>query len=89
MKIDIEGGEFTVLSTMKEFLEKEKPTIHLSLHTPLIKNPHDSLKKIYEIISKYNFVYDNKLKTLEKEFILREENYDKFYDIVITDKYLD
>ena len=24
-----------------------------------------------EIISKYNFVYNNKLKALEKEFILR------------------
>lgn len=86
VKMDIEGGEFIVLPTMEKFLDKEKPTIHLSLHAPLIKNPRDSLKKIHEIISKYNFVYDNKLKTLEKEFILREENYDKFYDIVVTDK---
>ncbi len=85
VKMDIEGGEFTVLPTMKEFLEKEKPTIHLSLHAPLIKNPYESLKKMHKIISKYNFVYDNKLKTLDKEFILREENYDKFYDIIITD----
>lgn len=89
IKMDIEGGEFTVLPTMQEFLEEEKPTIHLSLHPPLMKNPYNSLKKIYTIISKYNFVYDNKLKTLEKEFMLREENYDKFYDIIITDKYLD
>ena len=86
VKMDIEGGEFLVLPTMQEFLEKEKPTIHLSLHPPLIKNPYDSLKRIYKIITKYNFVYDNKLKILEKEFILREDNYDKFYDIVVTDR---
>jgi FkbM family methyltransferase len=86
IKIDIEGGEFTVLPTMQEFLEKEKPTIHLSLHPPLMKNPHGSLKKIYKIISKYNYVYDNKLKNLEKEFILETNNNDKFFDIVVTDK---
>ena len=86
IKIDIEGGEFTVLPTMQEFLEKEKPTIYLSLHPPLIKNPYDSLKKIYKIISKYNFVYDNKLKALEKEFILRADNNDKFFDVIVTDK---
>jgi len=86
IKIDIEGGEFTVLPTMQKFLEKEKPTIHLSLHPPLIKNSYDSLKKIYKIISKYNFVYDNKLKALEKEFILRADNNDKFFDVIVTDE---
>jgi FkbM family methyltransferase len=86
IKMDIEGGEFLVLPTMQEFLEKEKPTIHLSLHTPLIKNPQVLLKKIYKIISKYDFVYDNELKVLEKEFIFRKENEKKFYDIVVTNK---
>ncbi|KFM20080.1 FkbM family methyltransferase protein [Marine Group I thaumarchaeote SCGC AAA799-P11] len=86
IKMDIEGGEFLVLPNMKEFLHREKPTIHLSLHTPLIKNPHDYLKNIYEIILEYDFVYDNKLKNLEKEFIFREENFNKFFDIVITNK---
>jgi FkbM family methyltransferase len=86
VKMDIEGGEFMVLPTIHEFLEKEKPTIHLSLHPPLTKNPYENLKKVYEIIKKYDFVYDNKLKNLEKEFILKEDNIDKFYDIILTDK---
>jgi FkbM family methyltransferase len=86
VKIDIEGGEFMVLPTMQEFLEKEKPTIHLSLHPPLVEKPDDALKKIYEIISKYDYVYDNKLKNVDKEFILEDDNKDKFFDIVITDK---
>jgi len=86
LKIDIEGEEFMVLPTMQEFLEKEKPTIHLSLHPPLVKNPDDALKKIYKIISKYDYVYDNKLKNVEKEFILGIDNRDKFFDIVVTDK---
>tara|TARA_B100001179_G_C18278056_1_gene269789 strand:- start:93 stop:230 length:138 start_codon:yes stop_codon:yes gene_type:complete len=35
-----------------------------------------------EIISKYNFVYDNELKALEKEFVLRADNNDKFFDVI-------
>lgn len=34
IKIDIEGGEFIMLPPAKEYLEKYKPTIYLSLHTP-------------------------------------------------------
>ena len=86
IKMDIEGAEFTVLPTMKKFLEKEKPTIHLSLHPPLIENPHEALKKIDEIISKYDYIYNNNLINLEKEFVLKNDNNDKFFDVVITDK---
>jgi len=86
IKMDIEGGEFLVLPTMNEFIEKEKPTIHLSLHPALIENPEGSLKKIHEIISQYDFVYDNQFKILNKEFILNEDNKGRFFDIVVTDK---
>ena len=58
IKMDIEGGEFTVLPTMQNFLHKEKPTIHLSLNPLWMKNPENELKKIYEIISEYNYIYD-------------------------------
>ena len=44
------------------------------------------MKNLNEIISKYNFVYDNELKALEKEFILRADNNDKFFDVIVTDE---
>jgi hypothetical protein len=86
IKMDIEGGEFTVLPTMQNFLHKEKPTIHLSLHPLWMKNPENELKKIYEIISEYNYIYDNKLKNIDKKFILDQNNHNKIFDIVISDK---
>ena len=86
IKMDIEGGEFTVLPTMQNFLHKEKPTIHLSLHPLWMKNPENELKKIYEIISKYNYIYDNKLKNIDKKFILDQNNHNKIFDIVVSDK---
>jgi FkbM family methyltransferase len=36
LKIDIEGGEFELLPSMREYLEAEKPTLCLSLHAPLL-----------------------------------------------------
>jgi hypothetical protein len=51
-----------------------------------MKNPENELKKIYEIISKYNYIYDNKLKNIDKKFILDQNNHNKIFDIVVSDK---
>ena len=36
IKIDIEGGEYTILPTMASYLRLHQPTIHLSLHPHLL-----------------------------------------------------
>lgn len=45
VKIDIEGGEFTMLSSLKNFFELENATIYLSLHNIYLKR---SLKLKYK-----------------------------------------
>jgi len=35
--MDIEGGEYRVLPTMVEYLDKHRPTVHLSLHPCYLK----------------------------------------------------
>lgn len=86
VKMDIEGSEFIVLPTMNKFIEEVKPTIHLSMHLPLIQKPLEKIKKIHKIISKYDFLYDSKLNILEKNFILNEDNFDKFFEVVVSDR---
>jgi FkbM family methyltransferase len=36
IKVDIEGGEFELIPSMAEYLRRERPTLHLSLHAPLL-----------------------------------------------------
>jgi len=42
IKIDIEGGEYQILPTMKAFLRLHRPTVYLSLHPGLLGFPGKS-----------------------------------------------
>jgi len=88
IKMDIEGGEFSVLPSLKHFLENEKPTIYLSLHPHLVKNPSKKIEKICEVINQYDNIYNNKLCKLELDFLSNPENFDKSYEVILTDKSL-
>ena len=85
IKMDIEGGELFVLPTMKNYVEMNKPTIHLSLHPFIFPNRSDDIKKIIEFMSLYRNIYSNKgsiTTSDEVEKILLKR---KMYDIVLTD----
>ena len=73
IKIDIEGGEYTVLPTMAAYITKHRPTLHLSLHpfclggrsvrsvAAKIKRSAYRLKctvGIISVIGTYRYVYD-------------------------------
>lgn len=64
IKIDIEGGEFSLFPIMKPFLIRYKPTIHLSLHAPYL--PDEDRKRrvseLYDIVGIYNKCFDHQFK---------------------------
>ncbi len=86
IKIDIEGEEFSVLPNMSKLLEEEKPTLHISLHPGLMENPKESMRQIYDVICKYDFLYDNKLQEMEQDYILDVNDFSvhNWFDIVVT-----
>ena len=88
IKIDIEGGEFLVLPSISDFLEEEKPTLHISLHPGLMENPKKSMRQIYDIICKYDFLYDNKLQEMDQNYILDVDDFsiNNWFDIIVTMK---
>jgi FkbM family methyltransferase len=88
LKIDIEGGEFKILPSMLDFFKQQKPTLYLSLHPFLMENPKESLENIFHIIDTYDYLYDNKLNEKRKNWILNEENFNRSFEIVLTDKQL-
>ena len=55
IKIDIEGGEFELLPTMAEYFLREKPTLHLSVHVPLLpeKDRERSLVALIGAVGSY------------------------------------
>lgn len=63
IKMDIEGGEYLALPAGKDILNKYKPTLYLSLHTPYFNESdpnNDYMEKICDVLSIYKKVYNMK-----------------------------
>lgn len=64
IKIDIEGSEFSLLPTMKEYLKKYKPIIYLSTHAPFLEKDmrEEKVKELFDTLKIYN-------KCLDEHFV--------------------
>jgi len=60
IKIDIEGAECIVLPTMKEYLMKNKPTLHLSIHSFLFNNLEEDSNKVIDVLKIYKNIFNHK-----------------------------
>lgn len=67
IKIDIEGGEKDIFEGSALILEQMKPTIHLSLHTPWMKDVESFKKKIMEGLKMYPYFYNENLQPINLE----------------------
>jgi len=67
IKIDIEGGEFALLPTMKDYLAMHKPIVYLSIHTGYIDNAMQSEKmgQVMDVMGIYRRRLDPGLRPVE------------------------
>jgi FkbM family methyltransferase len=86
IKMDIEGGEATVLPLMKDYLEKNKPVLYLSLHPLFFIKPVEYMKRIIEVLKIYNNVYTDNGNKIELQDLLSKNKLKGRYAIVATDK---
>jgi FkbM family methyltransferase len=85
IKMDIEGGEVLVLPSMEAYLEKEKPTLYLSMHPHFFKDPKNDTKKIIDVLRIYKNIYTDDGKKIELNNLLSEKRLEKRYAILATD----
>ena len=90
LKIDIEGGEFDLTSSLIEMLIElpaaTKPSIHLSLHAPLFPSAerHAKLAAIVSVAEHYTHCYDQRLNKIPIRAILEEPFVGKFKAVVLS-----
>ncbi|MBJ8072621.1 hypothetical protein BWGOE3_22330 [Bacillus mycoides] len=93
IKIDVEGSEYSLIPSMKEFLELEKTTLYLSLHPPFLrenlnrqytcenefKYNYDKINKnLIESLRMYRYIYDAHGKLVNEEVLLNEVHFREF-----------
>lgn len=93
IKIDIEGSEYSLIPSMKEFLELEKTPLYLSLHPAFLReNLHrqytcrNELEYNYDKINRnlienlrmYKYIYNTRGNLVNEEVLLNEVNFTEF-----------
>ncbi|MBN1260762.1 MAG: FkbM family methyltransferase [Anaerolineae bacterium] len=75
IKIDIEGGEFTLLPTLKNYLARHKPVVYLSLHAPLLDAGirEEKMQQVIDVMSIYNTCLDHNLAPVDIHTLLDEQ----------------
>ena len=69
IKMDIEGGEFTVLPTMFNYLKMHKPTLLIEFHPHLVDNPIQKLEELRNVLNIYDHLCDEELKEIDIDTI--------------------
>ena len=75
IKIDVEGGEFELLPTMKDYLAEHKPAVYLSLHAPFLpddKRRH-GLSEIVDVLSVYRKCFNKRRQAVDLPELARGE----------------
>jgi FkbM family methyltransferase len=96
IKVDIEGGEYQILPTMTEYLRRNRPTLHLSLHPCYLKIRAlgwlgrviarvSGTLRIIRCVGFYKHMYDHSGQELSPAQLLWRCRAKISMDIVLTD----
>ena len=86
-KIDIEGGEFSLLPTLADYFARHKPVVHLSTHAPLLDPPRRAaaMGALRDAMKAYRTCLDEGSRPVAAEALLSEEAATRFRSFLFTD----
>ena len=78
LKMDIEGGETILLPSMKDYLQKNKPTLHISLHPNWFRDIEKDSRMIIDVLKMYKYLFFDNGKIIKRDdlygILLRKKN---------------
>ncbi|WP_433773805.1 FkbM family methyltransferase [Bacillus wiedmannii] len=85
IKIDVEGSEYSLIPSMKQFLELEQPTLYLSIHPPFLK---ENLRRKYTSDDEFSYHYNKINRNLIDSLQMYKYLYDAHGNLVNEDTLL-
>jgi len=75
IKIDIEGGEYSLLSSIADYLKDLRPNLYLSLHPHLLPETrrYAAMQEIMAVLSFYDHYYDSSGRKWSLHSLLEEQ----------------
>ena len=87
MKIDIEGGEYQLMPSLKAYLQANKPVLYISTHAPLLAQEERKAKMqgLIDVLSLYNTCLDDNLQPIDINTLVSDDALDHFRSYVFMD----
>lgn len=87
MKIDIEGGEFDLIPSMKNYLSQHKPVIYLSTHAPYLEagKRKEQMERLTDVLRMYRQCLNEQLQPVPLSDLVSAAAQDHFRSYVFSD----
>lgn len=87
LKIDIEGGEFALVPTLKDYLSLHKPIVHLSTHAPYcdVNLRKEKMQQIIEVMGIYKKCLNKNLMLVGIDELNGEDAKNSFRSYIFMD----
>jgi len=87
IKIDIEGGEFSLIPVLASYLQKYRPIVYLSTHGPYLErgSRRQEMQKIVDVMQMYTHCLDQQLQPVGVDALLGKSGLNQFNAYVFTD----
>jgi FkbM family methyltransferase len=85
IKMDIEGGEFSVLPAMASYLATHRPTLYLSLHPAFLPDAQQRVSAVRDALSCYGHVYAPDFRPVAVDVTCDPATFASCYELIFTD----
>jgi FkbM family methyltransferase len=87
LKIDIEGGEFSFVPTLKRYLERHKPVVYLSTHAPYLEQGarREGMQRLFDSLGMYRRCCNERMETVESQEFVSDAALGSFSSYVFMD----
>ena len=87
LKIDIEGGEFALLPTMRDYLSLYKPIVYLSTHAPFldVELRREKMQQVIDVMGMYKNCLDQNLRPIDINELVSDDALTHFGSYIFMD----
>ncbi len=87
IKIDIEGGEFALIPTIKDYLLEHKPIVFISTHSPFLSTNKrkEEMRSIIVVMSVYKTCLNSCLEPISIDELVEEDALGHFNSYIFLD----
>ena len=87
LKIDIEGGEFALLPSMRDYLSLYKPIVYLSTHAPYldVELRKEKMQQVIDVMGMYKNCLDENLRPIDISELVSDDAITNFRSYIFMD----